>query len=64
MAVTLTIENQNSSSPKSFTEIRFTPYRMTVKISAETHWGMSNQYVMYWAAAVTSVIPVTTQNSQ
>ena len=25
IAVTFTIENQNSSSPKSFTEIRFTP---------------------------------------
>lgn len=37
MAVTLTIENQNSSSPNSFTEIRFTPYRMIVKISADTH---------------------------
>lgn len=34
MAVTLTMENQNSSSPKSFTEMRFTAYRMSVKISA------------------------------
>lgn len=43
MAVTLTIENQNSSSPKSFTEMRLTPYRTRVKNSAETHCGMSNQ---------------------
>ena len=46
MAVTLTIENQNSSSPKSFTEIRLTPKRTSRKTRAETHCGMSgNQYV-------------------
>src|SRR5690242_27803 len=64
IAVTLTMENQNSSSPKSFTEIRLAAYSTIVKISAETHCGKSNQYVMYWAAAVTSVMPVTTQNNQ
>src|SRR5258706_409499 len=66
MAVTLTIENQNSSSPKSFTEIRFTAYRMAVKMSANAHCGKASpvQNFMYVAAAVTSVMPVTTQNSQ
>lgn len=46
MAVTLTMENQNSSSPKSFTEIRFAPYRMTVNTRADSHCGMFHQYVM------------------
>lgn len=66
MAVTLTMENQNSSSPKSFTEIRLAAYRTTVKISAYAHCGKLSwvQYDMYCAAAVTSVMPVTTQNSQ
>ncbi|CAM5633078.1 hypothetical protein SFIMM107S_03957 [Streptomyces griseus] len=46
MAVTLTMENQNSSSPKSFTEIRFAPYRMTVNTRADSHCGMFHQYVI------------------
>lgn len=46
IAVTLTMENQNSSSPKSFTEIRLAPYRMTVNTRADSHWGMFHQYVI------------------
>lgn len=44
--MTLTIENQNSSSPKSFTEIRLAPYRMMVNTSADSHCGISHQYVI------------------
>lgn len=39
-AVTLTIENQNSISPKSFTEIRLATKRTIRKTRAVTHWGM------------------------
>ena len=41
MAVTLTIENQNSISPKSFTEIRLATNSRTRKTRADTHCGMS-----------------------
>lgn len=40
-AATLMIANQNSSSPKIFTEIRFTVSTTARAISAMTHCGMS-----------------------
>ena len=39
MASTLSMANQNSSSPKSFTDSRFTTRTKLRAISAVTHWG-------------------------
>ncbi len=41
MAVTLIIENQNSTSPKILTEIRLTPKSTTRNTRALTHCGIS-----------------------
>ena len=43
IVTTLMIANQNSNSPKSATEIRFTPYRRRRNTSAGIHCGMSHQ---------------------
>ncbi len=40
-APTLTIANQNSSSPKILTEIRLTVNTTARAINAINHWGMS-----------------------
>lgn len=61
---TLTIENQNSISPKYFTETRFTESTTASAISASTHCGMlvkALQYCVYSATAVMSAMPVIDQ---
>lgn len=48
-AATLTRENQNSISPKYFTEIRFAVRTTARAMKARTHWGTSVNSDQKWA---------------
>lgn len=48
-AATLTMANQNSISPKYFTEMRFAARTTARAISARIHWSMSLNIAQKWA---------------
>ncbi|SKV14360.1 Uncharacterised protein [Mycobacteroides abscessus subsp. abscessus] len=65
IAVTLIIENQNSASPKIFTDIRLAPNRISRTTSAVTHCGMPGHHRwIYTPATVISAIHVVAHTAQ
>lgn len=65
MAITLMEANQNSISPNRFTETRFRPMiRSTTRIDGTQTEMAGNQKWKYEAMAMTSAVPVTTQQNQ
>ena len=63
-AATLTMANQNSISPNSFTETRLSVSTTASAISASTHCGIgekNDQKCAYSAMAVMSAMPVVDQ---